>query len=410
MEIFIAKYDEGGKTKTIAFKKSRFNKESAEEYLKKNNIQNFWFIFEPTPPKEIGENGIMFSGDVGFDITFDSLEPYLNSGKDIILDTFGGYSWEGLKIHDYIKSTGKNPSIGVLGNCMSAGMQILLATENRWMTKNSRGLIHNPWTWAVGDDKALKKEAADLEKEKLQIASIYVEASGRDLDHVLALMEEERILRANEMLAYNFVKRIGWNNNQESITNNNNDKMTNEEKDKLNGIEKTVNKILNFFKKSDSEPKNIVIQDVNGVELDFGEEVETVEAISVGDTATADGVPANGEYTMQDGTVHVFESGTLTEIRQPAEETEGSEEMEALKQENEALTTELENSRNENKALNEKLTARDKETLEMKNKFESLSKEIEELKNLSSGEEQKPNTPEGGEGKSKFTYKSKNKK
>ena len=97
------------------------------------------------------------------------------------------------------------------------------------------------------------------------------------------------------------------------------------------------------------KPKNLIVQDVNGNELDFGESVQTPEQIAVGATATVGGNPANGDYAMPDGTVYVFENGTLTEIKAP----ESEEDMDALKTENETLKAENEALKTENNSVKE---------------------------------------------------------
>jgi ATP-dependent protease ClpP protease subunit len=401
MDKFIARYEENGVKKSVLFNKSKFDQPKAEEWLKNKGVQNFFFFFETIPPKEIGENGILLKGEVGFDIDLDIIMPFIDAGKDIILDTPGGNSWEALKIYDAIRALGLNPSIGVLGTCASAGMQILLSTENRWMSPNSRGLIHNPWLEVAGDDNALRIAAKNLEDEKLKVANIYVEVSGKTLDEILALMKEERILSANEMLALNFVKSTKWNNLENQLIQTNNEtEMNQKETKQLGSIEKAINKLLNKF-----SPKNIVVQDVNGVELDFGSEVETVEQIKVGDTATAAGVPAEGEHTLADGTIYVFEGGALTEIKEAEEEAaaevaELQEEVNDLKEEK----TELQN----------KLTASETKVLNLQKDHSKLGEDLtavknsfDEFRNKFSGEKPKPNGPsgEGEGGKTKFSYK-----
>lgn len=406
MDKFIARYEENGVKKTVLFNKAKFDQTKAEAWLEKKGIQNFFFFFEPNKPKPIGEKGILLKGDVGFDITLDNVLSFITEGKDIILDTFGGNSWEGLKIHDAIKGLNLNPSIGVLGTCASAGMQILLATENRWMSPNSRGVVHNPTMIIAGDDEIVKTASQVLENEKLQIANIYVSVSGKPLEEILSLMKKGKPLNADEMLALNFVKSTKWNNLESEILTNNETEMNQEEKTKLNSIENMINKLWNKF----SPSKNIVIQDVNGAELDFGSEVETKEQIKVGDTATVVGAPAEGDYTLNDGTVYVFEGGALVEIKEPEEET--SAEVEKLQEE-------VTNLKTQNTELQNKLTASEtKATVlltEQTKTVEDLTKVknlFDEFKNKFSNEKPKPNTPGqegGGDGKSKFSFNSKNK-
>ena len=89
---FIARYKQNGLDKSIAFDKSQFTQETAEIWLKSKGINNFILFFEPYEPQPFGENGMMFSGDVGFDITVNSIMPHIEQGKEIILHTFGDVS------------------------------------------------------------------------------------------------------------------------------------------------------------------------------------------------------------------------------------------------------------------------------------------------------------------------------
>jgi ATP-dependent protease ClpP protease subunit len=416
MDNFIARYEENGIKKSVIFDKILFTQKKAEKWLKNNGIKNFFFFFEPEPPKDMGNNAMLFKGEVGFDITMDVLMPHLLAEKIIILDTFGGDSWEGLKIYDYIKGSDLNPSIGVLGTCASAGMQILLATdpENRWITPNSRGLIHNPWTCMCGDDELFNKTAKELEEEKINIAQIYSDASGKELDEILSLMKEERILNSAEMQRLNFAKIKKWNNKGKIDTkennkpNLNNNNMTEQENQKLNGIEK----LLNSIKKRLSSPKNLVLQDVNGVEIDFGDDIETSDQIQVGSTATVDGSPAEGEYTLSDGTVYVFESGEITEIKESDDEGTTDNSVEELQEEVNNLKDENLELQNKLTASNAKIADLEKDADKVKNdltlELEKVTNEFIEFKSGFSNEKPDLNIPAsesaGGEDKPKFKF------
>lgn len=393
MEKFIARYTtEKGIQKSFSFDKSRYNKEQAEEALKSKGIQNFFFFFEPSEPVPFGENGVHFQGDIGFDITMNNLLPYVEQGKDIYLDSFGGDLFEGWKIHDAIKETGKNPKIVGLGTVASSAVQILLSTPNRELTPQSRMLIHNPWAYEMGDDEQMQRMANKLRGEKQRLAEFYAGISGKPIDEILALMKEERFMYSDEAANYNFI-----NNNNE-----NEEVMNEEQKEQLNSISKAFNTLKNIFIKP--EIQNIVIQDVNGVEIDFGETVETMEQISVGSNATIDGAPANGEYVLQDGTVYVFESGELMEIKEP--EAGEDEDVEALKAENESLKeqiADMENKVSEKEQLVNKLQD---ERVKLESDFTKVSKDFENFKNQFSDEKQDMNTPgEEQKEKKKFSYK-----
>lgn len=331
--IFVARFEKDGFTRSLAFRKGEFDEAKAGEHLRNMGVNNFFMFFEPTPPVDIDENTVLFSGDVGFDITLDTVLPVIKEGKAIVFDSFGGDLWEGLKIHDAIKALGVDVEVGILGSCMSAATLPLCAATKRWTTPNSRLLIHNAWSWVVGDAATLKKEADALAEENLGAAKIYAELTGATVDEMLALMNEERVMRADEMLQRGFVNEI---KNQKT------EEMDSKEfEKKLKAQEESImSKIQAFFKKYPA-PKNAILQDVAGNEFDFGDEIEDLEQVEVGTTATLDGAPADGEYPFPNGKTYVFEAGVVTEIRDTEAGGGNDEEVEELKEEVEALKEEL---------------------------------------------------------------------
>jgi len=393
---FIARYEKDGIKKSVIFSRAEFTKKSASKWLAKNDIKNFLFFFEPNPPTPFKENGMMFKGDIGFDITTENLLPFIEQGKEIYLDTFGGDLWEGLKIYDAIKALNINPHIEALGTVASSGIQILIATENRHMSQNSRLLIHNPWTVAMGDDSELRRTANELESEKINLAKLYANVTGKSVDEMLAIMKDERFMFLEEAKELNFVK--AKTNNEEIVINNNEDEeMENKEViEKIGLIENMFNKVMKVL----SPPKNIMIQDVNGVEIDFPD-VESEEQIAIGDMATVDGSAANGEFILASGETYVFENGALMEIREAVEETEDltselTAEIEALKLENENLSKNLENKISEIKKVENHVNEIKKEFTDFKNQFSNETAEI----NVPAVEKQEKK-------ESKFSYKKK---
>lgn len=331
--IFVARFEKEGVTRSLAFKKSEFDEAKAGEHLKKMGVNNFFMFFEPAPPVDIDENTVLFTGDVGFDITLDTVLPVLKQGKALVFDSFGGDLWEGLKIHDAIKALGADVEVGILGSCMSAATLPLCAASKRWTTPNSRLLIHNAWSWVAGDAATHKKEADALQEENEGAAKIYAELTGATVDEMLELMNEERVMRADEMLRRGFVNEIK-NQKKEEMD-------SKEFEAKLKAQEESIlGKIQAFFKKNNI-PKNAVLQDVAGNEFDFGEEIEDLEQVEVGTTATLDGAPAAGEYPFPNGKTYVFEAGAVTEIRDTETDEGNDEKVEALKAELQASKDEL---------------------------------------------------------------------
>jgi len=391
--IFVARFEQGGITRSVAFRKGEFDEAQAGEHLKKMGVNNFLMFFEPAPPVDIDENTVLFSGDVGFDITLDTVLPVLKQGKAIVFDSFGGDLWEGLKIHDAIKALGVDVEVGILGSCMSAATLPLCAASKRWTTPNSRLLIHNAWSWMAGDAATLKKEADALAEENEGAAKIYAELTGATVAEMLELMNEERVMRADEMLRRGFVNEIK-NQKEEEMD-------SKEFEKKLQAQEESIMKKIQAFFKKHNAPKNAVLQDVAGNEFDFGDEIEDLEQVEVGTTATIDGAPAVGEYPFPNGKTYVFEAGVVTEIRD-TEEGGNDEEVEELKEEVEELKEEVEELKEELEVVNAKY----------RKQLKAIKSEFNALKNAYNDE---PPTPPAGPGgddpagnpKNGFVYKGK---
>ena len=393
---FLAKYNQNGITRTVVFNREKYSKEDAEKWLNAHDIKNFFFFFEPIPPQPFDDETMLFRGEVGFDITADSIMEQVNAGKNIIIDSGGGSHFEGLKIYDSIKLSGKNPTIGVIGVCASAAFDILMAGEKRWVSENSRGLIHNPWTFAEGDDAAFFAIANDLKTEKEQLANLYSKITGQEVETLLRLMAEERFMTPDEMLNLGFIHEIKTFT-KPKIDN----EMTEKEKElteKVGKMEAFVNGLKNLFA-GKPEIKALTVQDANGIEIDFPD-IEEESQIAVGIAATVDGAPASGSYVvgtgMHEGKTLVFENGSLVEIIEP----ETNEEMEALKAENSALKEQLEVA---NKTLKDFKAKAEKD-------IKALSAQVSEFKSMVTGGDEPTNQDPPAEpptSKKGFTYKKK---
>jgi ATP-dependent protease ClpP protease subunit len=310
MQYFTARYKVNGIQRSYRFDKSEFTRESAERWLQNKGIQNFMLFFEPNDPQPFGENSLIFSGEVGFDITADNIANAINDGKDIIINSFGGSLYEAWLIYDTIKQMDINPNIGVMGISASAATLITLATNNSWATENSRFLIHNPWSMTAGDDEVMRAEAKALEKEKMELAKLYANVSGRDINEILDIMKREEFLTAPEALELKLINSINVKQKEE-------EKMANEKVTMLDSIIEKANNLLNRI----SAVKNMTLVDTNGNEFEVEREDGEPQ---VGDAASPDGT-----YTMENGNTIVVEGGIITAINEPAPE-EG-EDAEALK-------------------------------------------------------------------------------
>lgn len=281
----------------------------------------------------------------------------------------GGDVDEGFAIHDILVASGKEIETRIEGLCASIATVISLAGSVRLITENSEFMIHTPFGINEGDADEMQKYTDQLKAVEEKILDFYVKKTGSDKEAIQAMMKSETWLSANQALELGFVtdiittiKAVAYFKPKNHL------KMNNEDFQKSldSSFEKFWNKIKEIL--NIKGIKNLTVTTADDVVLDFGDQIETVEEIAVGMTANIEGNgPASGEYVMTDGKTFVFDSGSLTEIKEP-EET-GTEEMEALKQENENLKQQVKDKDEEIKQLKEAQGKIEKE-------FENLKKQV----------------------------------
>lgn len=293
----------------------------------------------------------ILQGEIGWDITVNALK----DKESIMINSPGGSLFEGLAMYDFVKA--HNIEVGVIGLCASAATLPLLASLKRWGTPNSRYLIHNPSFFIPPSQltaSELQRDADELKREQERALDLYANSLSISREEIQSLMDKDTIIDANYALQIGLITEIRELNDM-SKENPENTRDVNslynkfkmqimeksEIKSELSWIKQALDKLAKMLK----PVKMLILQDVNGVELDFGSEIETPEQITIGVSATVDGSPAAGEYTMPSGEVYVFESGNLNEIKMPenSENEELKKENEDLKVENELLKEQTEN-------------------------------------------------------------------
>ena len=285
----------------------------------------------------------------------------------------GGDVDEGFGIHDILVASGKEIETRIEGLCASIATIIALAGKTRMITENSEFMIHNPWMDAWGDADDLQKSADQLKAIEKKIIDFYAAKTGAKKGDLDKWMKEETWLTAAQALEFGFateiiatikaVAKVRFNKSEKNIT------MNKQEFEK--SMEKGHNSILDKLKKllNLSGVKNLTVTTADSTVLDFGDQVETVEEIETGMTATLEGGGSpDGDFTMTDGGIWVFESGTLTEMK-PAEEDE--EDVEALKQKITELEAELETANAQADQTETAVKAIQKELVEFKSQVTS---------------------------------------
>ena len=269
------------------------------------------------------ENDILLQGFFSdWDI---SLNSFRKAARGFILNSPGGDEIIGLAANDYIRAKGLD--VGVIGIAASAATIALIASPTRWATPHSRFLIHAPWNYAIGNGKQLKVVADDLLMESEAVLDMYLAVAPPEAhDEVRKLYENETLFDAKTALRIGLITEIkdwagavndtyegstydswGWYFDQ--ILNLNPEMSKNKSFTTLQRLMGSAAKALGV-----TLPQASAITASDGTELDFGTEDVTLDNIAVGQSATVNGSPASGDYTLADGRVVTFVDGVITAI------------------------------------------------------------------------------------------------
>ena len=134
----------------------------------------------------------------------------------VIINTYGGEIFEAISIRDYFNSLPCKKSITVSGICASAGTEILLAFENRNITKGSFIMFHPAMSGVYGNRYAMQKVVSLLEKLDNEFLANYKKNLIVEVDNLEELIKNEWWLNADD-----FVKHFGGNliESKKEITN-----------------------------------------------------------------------------------------------------------------------------------------------------------------------------------------------
>ena len=344
-------------------------------------------------------NAPILEGEIGLDITLSSFKGV----ESVLINSPGGSLFAGLAQYDYIKGSGVE--VGCIGVCASAATLPLLASEKRWGTPNSRYLIHNPWNMAIGNADDMQRTADDLRLEQNRALDLYMTSLIGTREEIAALMDAEKILTADEAMAIGLIKEIRTLNQKDEPKPDGSDiknlftqfKMfydmdKTDVKKELSGIRAMLDSLMKFI-----SPKMLVVQDVNGVEIDFGTSATSEEEIKVGVTATIDGKPAQGDIVTKTGETWFFDGGELKEIKP----SDGDDEMAALVAENAELKAQIQNLETEKTGIQNKMDGMATELKAVNTRFEAFSKAF-------TGEKPKVNVPpvqDQNQNQPKFSFK-----
>lgn len=131
-------------------------------------------------------------------------------GKDVYVEIAspGGFVFDGIEIFNLFKNYSGNVHMHIIGLAASMASYIPLAGNKITAEENAVFMIHNVWSFAIGDYRDLEKEIKLLKGLTDILAKAYVNKTGKSLNEVKRLMNEETFFFGNEIIENGFIDEI----------------------------------------------------------------------------------------------------------------------------------------------------------------------------------------------------------
>ncbi len=149
-----------------------------------------------------------FEGGISADDFRDCLKEHAGSDLTIHLDSEGGVVSEGLAMYNAIMQHDGEVTIHIDTIAASIATVIACAADRVVINSNAKFMVHRCWTMAMGNCKDFRSTADIMEMMDKDIAATYVERTGKDEADIIAMMDAETWMDADEALAQGFVHEI----------------------------------------------------------------------------------------------------------------------------------------------------------------------------------------------------------
>lgn len=170
------------------------------------------FAFKPAAAADAPETLLIFD-EIGFwgvqakDFVTD-LGKVQSKTLNVEINSPGGDVFAGLAIYNALKSSGKEIVVKVMGVAASAASLIAMAGDKIVMPKNSFMMIHNPWSFAMGNADELRETADTLDKIGASLKATYAAKTGMSEDELEPLLAKDTWLTADEALEMGFATEV----------------------------------------------------------------------------------------------------------------------------------------------------------------------------------------------------------
>ncbi|HHY08895.1 MAG TPA: Clp protease ClpP, partial [Corynebacteriales bacterium] len=104
---------------------------------------------------------------------------------NIYINSPGGDVFAGQAIHSMLKRHKAHKNVYIDGLAASIASVVVMAGDTIFMPKNAMMMIHNPWTWGIGNAAEFRKLAEDLDKIRESLIAAYEGRSALTRDEII---------------------------------------------------------------------------------------------------------------------------------------------------------------------------------------------------------------------------------
>src|SRR5699024_5244502 len=180
------------------------------------------------------------------------------------INSYGGDVFLGIDLMNTLRSHQGKVTVIVTGIAASAASVIAMGADEIKMYSNTQMMIHNAWTFAMGNAKELRKVADDLESIGESVLASYTHRV--DADTVSNLLDEETYMSAKKAKELGFIDEIVddnaekvesemFSNKAQEFNANITADDTGELEGKVIALESEVEKLRKQLKQNKQEPK-----------------------------------------------------------------------------------------------------------------------------------------------------------
>lgn len=171
------------------------------------------FAFNAVTGKETEEHTLSIYDEIGFwGVQAKDFSQQLSGVKapvlNVEINSPGGDVFASLAIFNMLRASGKEIVVKVMGVAASAASLIAMAGDKIKMPKNSYMMIHNPWSFAMGNADELRQTANTLDKIGGSLLATYAAKTGLPEEELTAMLATDTWLTADEALEKGFATEV----------------------------------------------------------------------------------------------------------------------------------------------------------------------------------------------------------